>query len=121
VGRWDRARLRRAIFELLDNAIKFGAGRPIEVLLDQQPAHAMLTIRDHGAGIASDRLASIFLPFERAVSKDHFGGLGLGLTMAKTIIEAHGGSISAASRPGDGATFVVRLPLSSGRDGPASP
>jgi signal transduction histidine kinase len=120
VARWDRPRLQRAVFELLDNAIKFGANGPIEVHLDQKATHVALTVRDHGPGIAADRLPSIFLPFERAVSKEHFGGLGLGLTIAKTIVEAHGGSISAASRAGDGATFVVRLPLADGHAGPTS-
>jgi signal transduction histidine kinase len=121
MGRWDRQRLQRAICELLDNAIKFGAGQPIEVRLVRQQTNVVLTIRDHGAGIVADRLSSIFLPFERAASKEHFGGLGLGLTMAKTIIDAHGGSISATSDAGEGATFVVRLPLASARDGGPSP
>jgi signal transduction histidine kinase len=119
VGRWDRPRLQRAISELLDNAIKFGAGKPVEVRMVRQQANVVLTIHDHGGGIAADRLSSIFLPFERAASKEHFGGLGLGLTMAKTIVDAHGGSISASSGGGEGATFVVRLPLAGGSDGSA--
>ncbi len=111
VGTWDRARIERAISELLDNAIKFGAKEPIEVLLGGDETQAEVTIRDHGVGIEPDRLPSLFSLFERAVPKEHFGGLGLGLYVAKGIVEAHGGSISAASSAGEGTTFVVRLPL----------
>ncbi len=57
-------------------------------------------------------MSSIFSPFERAVPKENFGGLGLGLYVAKAIVEAHGGSIVAKSGVGEGTTFVVRLPLS---------
>jgi signal transduction histidine kinase len=110
-GHWDRARLDRVVCELLDNAVKFGAGAPIEVVVDQDAAHAVLTVRDRGPGIAPDRLPSIFSPFERAVPKEHFGGLGLGLYIAKEIVDAHGGTIAATNDAPGGATFVVRLPL----------
>jgi signal transduction histidine kinase len=110
-GLWDGPRLERVVTELLDNAIKFGAKKPIEVVVDRDGSHAVLTVRDHGPGIAPDRVAGIFAPFERAVPKEHFGGLGLGLYLAKTIVDAHHGSLLVQSRPGEGATFVVRLPL----------
>jgi signal transduction histidine kinase len=111
VGRWDRARLEAVIDILLDNAIKFAAGRPIAVTVHAEGAAAELSIHDDGIGISPDRLSAIFQPFERAVSKDHFGGLGLGLYIARAIVEAHGGSIGVTSQPGHGSTFVVRLPL----------
>ncbi len=114
VGMWDRARMAKAVDELLDNAVKFGAGKPIEVELRQEGSDAVLTVQDHGVGIPADRLASIFSPFERAASKEHYGGLGLGLFVTKAIIEAHGGSLNVTSRQGDGATFVVRAPLGMG-------
>ncbi len=114
-GRWDRARIAQVVDELLDNAIKFGAGKPIEIGVERprggDAGEALLTVRDHGQGVPTDRLPSIFMPFERAVSRDHFGGLGLGLHIAKAIVEAHGGSIEVRSPPGHGATFVVRLPI----------
>lgn len=112
VGQFDRDRLERALRCLLDNAIKFGDGRPIEVFLRRDGAQAELTVHDRGAGIAPERLPSLFEPFERAVPREHFGGLGMGLFIAKAIIEAHGGTISAKSAAGEGATFLVRLPLS---------
>ncbi len=113
-GRWDCARVGQLVDELLDNAIKFGRGHPIEITADRDAANAVLTVRDHGIGIPADRLALIFSPFERSVPKENFGGLGLGLFIAKAIVEAHRGSIVATSRLGEGSTFVVRLPLAGG-------
>jgi signal transduction histidine kinase len=112
-GRWDRARLEKVIDALLDNAVKFGSGKPIAVSLRADGTWAELTVRDQGIGIPADRLPAIFQPFERAVPKEHFGGLGLGLYIAMAIVDAHGGSIDVTSSPGAGATFTVRLPLES--------
>ncbi|HEX8796065.1 MAG TPA: HAMP domain-containing sensor histidine kinase, partial [Polyangiaceae bacterium] len=97
---------------LLDNAIKFGKGAPI-VVSAKADAQAEVSVCDLGIGIADDIAAAIFDPFGRAVPKEHFGGLGLGLFTAKAIVEAHGGSLAVTSRPGEGATFVVRLPRGS--------
>jgi signal transduction histidine kinase len=110
-GRWDKARLEKVIDVLLDNAIKFGSGHPIAVSLRTGGTWAELAVRDQGIGIPGDRLKAIFQPFERAVPQEHFGGLGLGLYIAKAIIDAHGGSIGVTSSSGEGATFVLRLPL----------
>jgi len=111
VGCWDRMRLKTVVDELLDNAVKFGSGRPITATARVDGAVAELTIRDEGLGIAADRLPAVFEPMERAAVKEHFTGLGLGLFMAKAIVDAHGGSITVTSRPGRGSTFVVRLPI----------
>jgi signal transduction histidine kinase len=111
VGRWDRTRTAQLVDELLDNAIKFGQGRPIEIELESDGKVAVLTVHDHGVGIPADRIAAVFSPFERAVPKEHFGGLGLGLHVAKSIVDAHGGSIEATSGPGQGTTIVARLPI----------
>jgi signal transduction histidine kinase len=111
VGLWDRARLEQVADQLLDNAVKFGEGRPIEVRLRATESEVELSVRDHGIGIPAERLASIFDPFGRAVAKEHFGGLGLGLYVSKAIVDAHGGAIVVTSHPGEGSDFVVRLPL----------
>ena len=95
---------------LLANAIKFGAGRPIEVVVRDAGQAVELQVRDHGIGIAADHLSKIFDRFERAVSSTHYGGLGLGLYLARSIVEAHGGAITVESRMGEGSTFTVRLP-----------
>ena len=119
-GIWDRGRVGRALDELLDNALKFGGTEPIEVSFRLDAGDAVVTVRDHGMGISSDKIDSIFSPFERASSKQHFGGLGLGLFVARAIAEAHGGSLAVTSSPDRGATFVMRLPMDGARDGGSS-
>jgi signal transduction histidine kinase len=110
---WDPARIGRALDELLDNAIKFGAAAPIALVLRRDGSDAVVTVRDHGPGVPAERIPAIFSPFERAVSKEHFGGLGLGLFVAKAIVEAHGGTLEAACHPlqSSGTTFTMRMPL----------
>jgi signal transduction histidine kinase len=76
-------------------------------------------VSDHGIGIAPDDQARIFERFERAVSVRNFGGVGLGLWIARHIVEASGGAIQVESAPDRGATFTVQLPLAG--DGAALP
>ena len=111
VGSCDRERFATVVDALLDNAVKFGRGQPIEVTLVVAGLSVELSVRDYGIGFSPERLDAFFDPFERGVAREHFGGLGLGLYVAKAIVVAHGGSITATSSPGKGATFVVRLPL----------
>jgi signal transduction histidine kinase len=113
VGHWDRIRLEQVVSSLLSNALKYGSGRPVQVLVEQVSTGARLTVRDEGMGISPEHLPRIFDRFERAVSAEHFGGLGLGLYLTRHLVEAFGGTIRAASEPGHGATFVVELPLAS--------
>ncbi|WP_437594471.1 sensor histidine kinase [Sorangium sp. So ce1000] len=110
VGRWDRFRIDQIVTSLFANAIKFGAGKPVEVFLGEDAGIARLAIRDHGIGIDPARQGQIFERFERAVSERHYGGLGLGLYISRSIAEAHGGSIRVESALGAGATFIVELP-----------
>ncbi len=124
VGRWDAAQLDELVSSLLDNAAKFGAGKPVAVTVSQVDGSAELTVSDQGAGIPPDRVAHVFERFERAVPASHYGGLGLGLFLAKAIAEAHGGALSVDNRPGEGVTFTARLPMAppaeagtDGRDG----
>jgi PAS domain S-box-containing protein len=109
-GRWDRMRLEQVIMNLLVNASKFGEGKPILVRVDGGPSHAVLRVTDQGIGLAPEHHARVFERFERAVPAKNFGGLGLGLYIARQIVEAHGGEISIESVPGEGATFRVELP-----------
>jgi signal transduction histidine kinase len=113
VGHWDRIRLEQVVSSLLSNALKYGAGHPIELRVERIASGARLTVRDKGLGISPEHLPRIFDRFERAVSAEHFGGLGLGLYLTRHLVEAFGGTIQAASQPGQGATFVVELPLAS--------
>ncbi len=112
VGRWDRLRLEQVLTNLISNAVKYGAGKPVEVSVAAGEGKAELTVRDHGIGIAAADQARIFDRFERAVSGYGYGGLGLGLYVVRQIVEALGGSVRVESAPGAGATFTVELPLS---------
>ena len=104
-------RLEQMLSNLLDNAVKFGAGTPIEVSVTGDGTIATLIVRDHGQGIPPERLRFVFGAFERAVSTAHYGGLGLGLFIARAIVDAHGGELMVDSRPGEGATLTARLPV----------
>ncbi|HZU85631.1 MAG TPA: ATP-binding protein [Polyangiaceae bacterium] len=111
VGSWDRLRMDQVVTNLLTNAIKYGAGKPIDVELTNRGTTARLVVRDRGIGIAPEHQRRIFERFERAASVRHYGGFGLGLWIARQIVEASGGSITVQSTPGQGSTFSVELPL----------
>jgi PAS domain S-box-containing protein len=111
VGSWDRLRVEQVVTNLLSNALKYGAGAPVELTVERAGASARVSVADHGIGIAPEDVARIFGKFERAVSARHYGGLGLGLFIARQIVEAHSGSIHVESTPGKGSTFTVELPL----------
>ncbi|MDC0677614.1 AAA family ATPase [Sorangium atrum] len=111
VGDWDASRMEQVLINLLSNALKYGAGAPIHVVVRGLADRALLVVRDHGIGIAEADQARIFERFERAVSVRNFGGLGLGLYIVRWIVASHGGTIRVESAPGAGATFIVELPL----------
>jgi len=110
LGRWDRSRIDQVVTNLLSNAAKFGAGEPIEIRIGETAGWARLSVRDHGIGIDPSDQTRIFDRFQRAVSPENYGGLGLGLFISHGIVKAHGGSIRVESRPGAGAAFTVELP-----------
>ncbi len=114
MGSWDRVRIEQIFDNLLANAVKYGRGKPVDVRVETQPGVARLVVRDRGLGIAPADQARIFERFERAVSARHYGGLGLGLWIARQIVEAHGGKIRLHSRPDHGAEFTVDLPVREG-------
>ncbi len=116
----DPARFQQVIWNLLRNAVKFtprGGRVSIRTRDGDTPSTLLIEISDTGIGIEPAALEKIFLPFEQAghAGNHRFGGLGLGLTIARAIIAAHGGKISAHSAGvGQGATFVVELPATPG-------
>jgi signal transduction histidine kinase len=113
--RGDPEDLRLVWTNLLENAVRYSPeGSKVEVALTKtDPAVALLTFKDHGVGIPSNELPHIFERFYRGdPSRTRAtGGFGLGLAIAKALIEAYGGTISAESTPGKGTSMSVKLPL----------
>jgi PAS domain S-box-containing protein len=110
-GSWDRDRIDQVITNLLGNAIKYGAARPIEIAVEAGAGGVRIVVRDHGIGIRADDRVRIFERFERAVHSPSAPGLGLGLWICSEIVAAHGGRLTVDSEVGSGSTFVVELPL----------
>jgi signal transduction histidine kinase len=110
----DPRRVRQILLNLLSNAIKFGAGKPIEVTSRAIEGGGLeVAVRDHGPGIATADLPRIFDEFVQLANSGNTGhptGTGLGLPISKRLAELLGGELTAASQPGDGSTFRLRLP-----------
>jgi PAS domain S-box-containing protein len=109
-GSWDRVRLEQIVSNLVSNAIKYGEGLPIEITLDGDDDTAVLAVTDHGIGIDDNNQQRLFERFEQAVSRQHYGGLGLGLWITRHLVDSMGGRITVESRLGEGSTFRVTLP-----------
>lgn len=110
VGHWDLFRTEQILTNLLANAIRYGAGQPIDVAITRAGAAARLVVRDRGLGIAPEDRERIFERYARRTQKS-FAGLGLGLYIVRQILDEAGGTITVESEPGKGATFTVVLPL----------
>jgi signal transduction histidine kinase/ActR/RegA family two-component response regulator len=111
----DEVRLAQIVGNLLTNAAKFTEpGGRITVAAAREDRHVVIRVRDNGIGIAPEMLQHVFEPFEqlqRSVERSR-GGLGIGLTLVRRLVELHGGTVEARSEgPGRGSEFVVRLPL----------
>ncbi len=110
VGRWDRSRVDQILTNLIANAIKYGQGKPVDVIVTGDDEHAELRVRDRGIGVPREQQERIFGKFERAASQRNYGGLGLGLWITRELVELMHGSVRVESTPGHGATFIVSLP-----------
>ena len=110
VVRGDAARLRQVLANLIDNAIKYSpAGAVVEVEAAEHGGRLEIAVIDHGTGIAFENQAAIFERFGRVAGPDAKPGTGLGLYIARSIAEAHGGTVAVASSPGRGARFTLTL------------
>jgi len=111
-GRWDPVRIEQVVINLVNNAAKFGQGKPIAVSVEGRDDRALISVADQGIGIAAADLERIFERYERVSPGSK--GLGLGLYVARQIVKAHGGRILVRSSVGSGATFTVELPREKG-------
>jgi signal transduction histidine kinase len=110
-GICDRLAVEQVTENLLSNALKFGAGKPVTVRLRSQGAAAWLHVQDRGIGMAPDQQRRIFGRFEQIVAQHQGTGFGVGLWIADHLVTAMGGQIAVTSQPGKGSTFTVTLPL----------
>jgi signal transduction histidine kinase len=106
----DPLRIEQVMRNLLSNAIKYSSEGDIDVRLCAQGPHAVIEVQDRGIGIPDTEIEQIFLPFRRR-SLNAPPGVGLGLSVVRRIVHAHGGTIEVESEEGAGSTFRVRLPL----------
>lgn len=101
----------------MDNAVKFSPhGGDIEINFEKQKDRLAVSVEDHGIGMATDQLSSIFDRFYHLEQSgdDLFGGIGIGLAITRQVIEQHHGKLSVESKPGKGSKFTMLLPLGNG-------
>ena len=111
IGTWDWVALEQITMNLMSNAIKYGAGHPVETSVTSTGEDATIEVRDHGAGISEVDRSRIFERFERAVvPRGSKPGFGLGLWITRQLLVAHRGEITVESRPGVGSVFTASLP-----------
>ncbi|HYM23223.1 MAG TPA: HAMP domain-containing sensor histidine kinase [Vicinamibacterales bacterium] len=108
----DRTRLEQVAANLIDNAVKYtSTGGRVDVAVKREGHDAVLEVRDSGAGIPADEMPRIWDRLFRGDRSRAERGLGLGLSLVKAIVTAHGGTVGVSSEPGSGSVFAVRLPL----------
>ena len=111
IGQWDEFRIEQVVSNLLTNALRYGAKKPIDVSVYVQGDQAVIEVTDQGIGISEENQQRIFQQFERVAGSHVVTGLGLGLFISEQIVAAHNGQITVHSALGEGAMFRVCLPL----------
>jgi signal transduction histidine kinase len=107
----DTQMIQRMISNLLDNAIKYTpSGGSVTAFINENDTHVVVSVKDTGCGISPNELPRIFERFYRCDQSRSQSGIGLGLSLARSIARAHGGDITATSLPNQGSTFTVNLP-----------
>ncbi len=109
----DATRMEQVLHNLVSNALKYSpTGSQVDVRVRREGDEVVLSVVDRGIGISAEEMRNLFIPFRRSGrAREKAPGVGLGLSVARRIVEAHRGRIEVDSRPGVGSTFRVRLPL----------
>ena len=118
-GRGDPDAVARVVRILIDNALRYGPGRPVRVLAADVGPEATIEVADRGPGIPPEEQESIFERFHRGRAAGSQGGFGLGLAIGRELAERMGGTLTLADRPGGGTRFVLSLPAPADGDGAA--
>jgi len=107
----DRIRMRQALANLVDNAVKYtDAGGRVQITAANGAEETVIAVSDTGVGIPADELQHVWSRLYRGDKSRSTRGLGLGLSLVKAIVEAHGGAVGVTSSPGSGSRFEIRLP-----------
>ena len=110
----DPVRLAQVFTNLITNALKYSSDdRPVEVIVASGPSGLKVVVTDYGLGMSKTDQENLFVPFFRSTNPEVLNrtGTGLGLVLAKSIVEEHGGNLSVSSKLGSGSTFTVELPV----------
>lgn len=115
IVRADPAEMREAVSNIVENALRYAPGSIVEVTVSAVEQRAVLSVRDHGAGMSAEDCAHVFDRFYRGSQRGETEGFGLGLAIAKRAVERAGGTISVESAPGEGSRFTIALPRTAPR------
>lgn len=110
LGHWDQKRVEQIVLYIIQNAVKYGEGKPIQISLGSDDRYIWFSVNDNGPGVAFSEQMNIFERFQRANNLVNVQGLGLGLYLTKIFVEAHEGKIKLESTPGAGSCFTIKLP-----------
>jgi signal transduction histidine kinase len=115
-GRWDEFRIEQVVINLLTNALRYGGGKPVDIVVEADGDKVQIDVIDAGMGISDADQKRIFEPFERGSGSGEVKGLGLGLAISRQLAEAHGGSLGVTSDGLSGSIFSLELPLFAAAD-----
>ena len=107
----DKLRIEQAVTNLVTNAIKYGNNKPITITVTNGDDHVKIIVKDQGIGIPPEQQKKIYNLFERAVTSKNYQGLGVGLYITNQIVKEHHGRIRLNSKPNNGSTFTLELPV----------